>query len=48
MSFVPLSDNAARQVIDSTTVFTEYQRVKAVARPYVGSMYWKKCCCPVR
>lgn len=42
MSFVPLSDNAARQVIDSTTVFTEYQRVKAAARPYVGTMYWKK------
>lgn len=42
MNFVPLSDNAARQVIDSTTVFTEHQRVKAAARPYAGTMYWKK------
>ena len=31
-----------RQVIDSTTVFTELCRVKAQARPYAGSMYWKK------
>lgn len=42
MNFVPLSDNAARQVIDSTTVFTEHQRVQAAARPYAGTMYWKK------
>jgi hypothetical protein len=42
MNYLPLPDNAARQVIDSTTVFTEVQRVKAQALPYVGSMYWKQ------
>ena len=41
-NYIPLSDNAARQVIDSTTVFTELCRVKAQAQPYAGSMYWKK------
>lgn len=33
MNYVPLPDSAVRRVIDSTTVFTEYQRVKAQARP---------------
>lgn len=42
MDFLPLPDNAARQVIDSTTVFTEYRRVKAGARAYAGGMYWKR------
>ena len=42
MNYLPLSDNAARQVIDSTTVFTEHQRVKDQAQPYAGSMYWKR------
>lgn len=42
MNYVPLPDNAARQAIDSTTIFTEHRRVKTQAQPYVGSMYWKK------
>ena len=41
-NYIALSDNAVRQVIDSTTVFTEFCRVKTQARPYAGSMYWKK------
>lgn len=42
MKYTPLPDNAARQVIDSTTVFAERQRVKTQARPYAGTMYWKR------
>jgi len=42
MKYIPLADNAARQVIDSTTVFAEYRRVKDQAQPYAGSMYWKR------
>lgn len=42
MDYIPLSDNAARQVIDSTTIFDEFVRVKARARPYAGGMYWKR------
>ena len=41
MQHLPLADNAARQVIDSVTVLTEFQRVKAQAQPYAGTMYWK-------
>lgn len=42
MNYLPLPDNAARQVIDATTVFTEFRRVKAQAQPYAGVMYWKR------
>jgi hypothetical protein len=42
MDYLPLPDNAARQLIDSTTVFDEYRRVRTQARPYAGGMYWKK------
>lgn len=42
MDYFPLSDNAARQVMDSTTVFNEFQRVKRQARQYTGGMYWKR------
>lgn len=42
MDYLPLPDNAARQVIDSTTVFDEFVRVRAQARPYAGGMYWKR------
>ena len=42
MDYLPLSDNAARQVIDSTTVFDEFARVQAQARQYAGGMYWKR------
>ena len=42
MDYTPLPDNAARQAIDSTTVFNEFVRVQAQARPYAGGMYWKR------
>lgn len=42
MHYLPLPENAVRQGIDSTTVFTEFRRVQAQARPYAGSMYWKR------
>ena len=42
MDFIPLSDNASRQVIDATTVFAEYRRTRANARAYAGGMYWKR------
>ena len=42
MDYLPLPDNAVRQVIDSITVFNEHRRVKARARAYSGGMYWKR------
>ncbi len=42
MDYIPLSDNAARQVIDSTTIFDEFGRVQAQTRQYAGGMYWKR------
>jgi hypothetical protein len=42
MDYLPLSDNAARQLIDSTTVFDEFMRVQTQARNYAGGMYWKR------
>lgn len=42
MDYLPLSDSAARQVIDSTTVFDEHRRTLAEARRFEGGMYWKR------
>ena len=42
MNYYPLPDNAARQFIDSSTVFGEYRRARTAARQYQGGMYWKK------
>lgn len=42
MDYIELSDNAARQAIDSITIFNEFCRVKAQAKPYAGGMYWKR------
>jgi hypothetical protein len=42
MNYLPLSDNAARQAIDSMTTFVEFRRVQVQARSYVGAMYWKQ------
>ena len=42
MDYLPLPDAAARQLIDSTTIFDEFVRVQAQARPYAGGMYWKR------
>lgn len=42
MDYLPISDNAARQVIDASTIFEEWRRVNKASRPYVGGMYWKR------
>ncbi len=42
MDYLPLSDNAARQLIDSATIFGEFTRVQAQAEQYAGGMYWKR------
>jgi hypothetical protein len=42
MDYLPLPDNAARQLIDSMTVFDEFKRVQAEARRHSGGMYWKR------
>jgi hypothetical protein len=42
MHYLPLADNAVRQISDALTVFAEFERVKAQVRPYAGSMYWKR------
>lgn len=42
MEYLPLSDNAARQAIDSMTVFAEHRRVRAEASKFAGGMYWKR------
>ena len=42
MDYLPLSDNAARQVIDAATVFDEHARVARDARTCAGGMYWKR------
>lgn len=41
MDFLPIPDNAARQFLDSITVFEEYQRTRHQAAQYSGGMYWK-------
>ena len=42
MDYIPIADNAARQAIDSATVFEEFARVKKEASKYAGGMYWKR------
>jgi hypothetical protein len=42
MDYLPLPDNAARQLIDSTTIYLEYLRVRDESRAFVGGMYWKR------
>lgn len=42
MDYLPLSDHAARQLIDSITLFNESRRVQRQARQYAGGMYWKR------
>lgn len=42
MNYFPLGDNAARQLIDSTTIFDEWRRAQALARKFSGGMYWKR------
>ena len=40
--FLPLPDQAARQLIDATALFEEYERVRKEAARVAGGMYWKK------
>lgn len=42
MDFLPLPDHAARQLIDSGTIFHEFRRVQAQAGQFAGGMYWKR------
>ncbi len=42
MDYYPLGDNAARQMIDSNTIFEECRRVAVLARKFAGGMYWKR------
>jgi hypothetical protein len=42
MDWINIPDNAARQWIDSSTIFQEFQSTKLKASPYAGGMYWKK------
>ena len=42
MDLLPLPDNAARQLIDSATVFGEFLRVQGQARQYVGACTEKR------
>ncbi len=42
MDYLPLSDNTARQIIDATTLFDEFNRTQTIARKYAGGMYWKQ------
>lgn len=40
--FIALTDNVARQAIDSFAIFDEWRRAVAAARPYAGGMYFKR------
>jgi len=42
MDYYPLTDAAARQLIDAQSVFAEFRRVSAEARAVRGGMYWKR------
>jgi hypothetical protein len=42
MDYIPIPDNAARQIIDSSTIFQEFTRVQGAVKPYAGGMYWKE------
>jgi hypothetical protein len=41
MNYLSIPDSAARQLIDSITVFTEFQRVLIESKKYSCNMYWK-------
>ena len=41
-SYLPLPDQAARQLIDSTAIFEELRRVQSQTRKYAGGMHWKR------
>ena len=42
MNWIAIPDNAARQWIDSSTIYQEFENTKVKAKAYAGGMYWKK------
>ncbi|KQW43500.1 MULTISPECIES: GSU2403 family nucleotidyltransferase fold protein [unclassified Roseateles] len=42
MSYLPLPDNAARQVIDSAVIFQAWLKASAEAQRFAGGMYFKR------
>lgn len=42
MNYYPLSENSARQAIDSFSLFEEFMCARRTARAYAGGMYWKQ------
>lgn len=42
MHYLSLPENAVRQIVDASTLFAEWRRADAQARPYAGGMYFKK------
>lgn len=41
MNYIPLDDDALRQTIDASTIWSEWMRVKAHHQDYAGGMSWK-------
>ena len=42
MDYLSPTDNAARQVVDSMTVFAAQRRVQVEAMTFAGGMYWQR------
>lgn len=42
MNWIPIPDNAARQWIDSSAIYQEFEKTKVKAKSFAGGMYWKK------
>lgn len=42
MNWIAIPDNAARQWIDSSTIYQEFENTKVKAKSFSGGMYWKK------
>ena len=42
MNWIAIPDNAARQWIDSSTIYQEFEKTKVKAKSYSGGKYWKK------
>ena len=42
MNWINIPDNAARQWVDSSTIYQEFEKTKVKAKSFSGGMYWKK------
>lgn len=42
MHYLPVSDNAVRQAVDSSTVFLAWLAASTEARRFAGGMYFKR------